>query len=313
MSPPPRTTIAAVLLPTERSAVDAASAGHFEVLHRDSIPDALRVVRERRIDAVILSVNRAATEQIGPLHHLVRGFPGLPTVAVMTGTEPVAPGTLLRLGASGVREVVDVSTPNGWGRLRNVVTPPTGRAAARILAGILDALPALPSDARHFLETLVRRSPSVPVVRALAREFGMPPSTLMSRFARAGLPSPKAYLASIRLLHAAWYFGNDGLSIADVSYRLEYSSPQSFGRHLRSMLGLTCSEFRRRFPFTVALDRFIRLMIAPHADRWAQFHPLTAAGDRHTNQLADARPQWRGGSARLSRTGSRGQGNHVVR
>lgn len=313
MPPGPHTTIAAVLLPAERPAVDAASVGHFEVLHHDSIPDALRMVRERRVDAVILSVHRAATEQIGPLHHLVRGFPGLPTVAVVTGSDPVAPGTLLRLGASGVREVVDVSTPNGWGRLRSVVTPPTGKAAARILAGILDVLPALPGDARHFMETLVRRSPSVPVVRALAREFGLPPSTLMSRFGRAGLPSPKAYLASVRLLHAAWYFGNDGLSIADVSYRLEYSSPQSFGRHLRSMLGLTCSEFRRRFPFTVALDRFIRLMVAPHADRWAQFHPLTAAGDRHTPPLADAKPEWRGGLARVNRPGARPRGDRAAR
>ena len=60
----------------------------------------------------------------------------------------------------------------------------------------------------------------------------------MSRFARAGLPSPKNYLAAIRLLHAAFLFETAGLSVADVAYRLEYSSPQSFGRHLRAMLGL---------------------------------------------------------------------------
>ena len=32
--------------------------------------------------------------------------------------------------------------------------------------------------------------------------------------------------------------------MADVAYRLEYSSPQSFGRHLRAMLGVTALEFR---------------------------------------------------------------------
>ena len=79
----------------------------------------------------------------------------------------------------------------------------------------------------------------------------------MSRFARAGLPSPKNYLAAIRLLHAAFLFETAGLSVADVAYRLEYSSPQSFGRHLRAMLGLTALEFRRRFPFPLALERFV--------------------------------------------------------
>ena len=86
----------------------------------------------------------------------------------------------------------------------------------------------------------------------------------MSRFARAGLPSPKNYLAAIRLLHAAFLFETAGLSVADVAYRLEYSSPQSFGRHLRAMLGLTALEFRRRFPFPVALERFVALMMDPY-------------------------------------------------
>jgi len=99
----------------------------------------------------------------------------------------------------------------------------------------------------------------------------------MSRFARAGLPSPKNYLAAVRLLHASYLFEATGLSVADVSYRLEYSSPQSFGRHLRAMLGITALEFRKRFPFPMALQRFVELMILPYRDVWIMFHPLAAA------------------------------------
>jgi AraC-like DNA-binding protein len=98
----------------------------------------------------------------------------------------------------------------------------------------------------------------------------------MSRFSRAGLPSPKNYLAALRLLHAAYLFEAGGLSVADVSYRLEYSSPQSFGRHLRAMLGVTALEFRRRFPFPLALSRFLELMITPYLRIWSSFHPLAA-------------------------------------
>ena len=84
---------------------------------------------------------------------------------------------------------------------------------------------------------MIRLAPETPTVTALAQQLSVRPSTLMSRFARAGLPSPKNYLAAIRLLHAAFLFETAGLSVADVAYRLEYTSPQSFGRHLRAMLG----------------------------------------------------------------------------
>jgi AraC-like DNA-binding protein len=256
--------------------VDAAGSGCFAVLHRDSIPEAVRIVRERPVDAVLVSVHRCNPEQVEVLGHLVREFPGIPTVALVSQHDPSSTEMLLRLGASGVRQVVDVTTPTGWSRLRQVVGQPATRAVARIQAPILEALCDAPPDARLFLEALVRLAPETPTVTHLAQRLYVRPSTLMSRFARAGLPSPKNYLAAIRLLHASYLFETAGLSVADVSYRLEYSSPQSFGRHLRAMLGLTASEFRRRFPFPTALARFIELMVDPYVPIWRGFHPIAA-------------------------------------
>jgi AraC-like DNA-binding protein len=154
------------------------------------------------------------------------------------------------------------------------VGQPAPRAVARIQGPILDALAGAPPDARLFVEALVRLAPDTPTVRRLAERLFVRPSTLMSRFVRSGLPSPKNYLAAVRLLHAALLFEVAGLSVADVAYRLEYSSPQSFGRHLRAMLGITASEFRSRFPFPVALERFVERMVLPYAAIWRQFHPL---------------------------------------
>lgn len=270
------TTIAAVLMPGERPRVDAAGNGLFAVLHRDSIPDAVRAVRERPVDAVLLSVHRCAPDQMDSLGHLVREFPSIPTVALVSQHDPGAIEMLLRLGASGVRQVVDVTSPAGWGRLRQVVGQPATRAVARIQQPILAAIADAPPDARLFVEAMIRLAPEVPTVTALAAQLSVRPSTLMSRFARAGLPSPKNYLAAIRLLHAAWLFESSGLSVADVAYRLEYSSPQSFGRHLRAMLGVTALEFRRRFPFELAVERFVALMMAPYRAVWRTFHPLAA-------------------------------------
>jgi AraC-like DNA-binding protein len=269
-------TVAAVLLPGERPSVDAAGSGCFAVVHRDSIADAVRVVRERPVDAVLVSVHRCEPDHVAALGHLVRDFPGIPTVALVSRHDDGASETLLRLGASGVRQVVDVTSPAGWHRLRRVVGQPASRTVARIQAPLLDALEDLPLDARLFLEALVRLAPDTPTVRLLSERLAVRPSTLMSRFGRAGLPSPKNYLAAVRLLHAAMLLETTGLSVADVAYRLEYSSPQSFGRHLRAMLGITASEFRRRFSFPTAMAQFIDRMVRPYAPIWREFHPLAA-------------------------------------
>ena len=267
-------TVATVLLPVERARVDAAGSGCFALLHRDSIPEAVRVVRERPVDAVLVSVHRCGPEQVECLSHLVREFPGIPTVALVSQHDSSATEMLLRLGASGVRQVVDVTSPAGWSRLRQVVGQPATRAVARIQGPILDALSEAPAGTRLFMEAMIRLAPETPTVTNLAQRLYVRPSTLMSRFARASLPSPKNYLAAVRLLHAAYLFEAGGLSVADVSYRLEYSSPQSFGRHLRAMLGVTAIEFRRRFPFPVALARFVELMVLPYTGIWRTFHPL---------------------------------------
>jgi AraC-like DNA-binding protein len=269
-------TVATVLLPMERPRVDAAGSGCFAVVHRDSIPDAVRIVRERPVDSVLVSVHRCGPEQVEVLGHLVREFPGIPTVALVSQHDSTSTEMLLRLGASGVRQVVDVTSPMGWNRLRQVVGQPATRAVARIQGPIIEALAEAPPATRLFMEAIIRLAPDTPTVTTLAQRLYVRPSTLMSRFSRAGLPSPKNYLAALRLLHAAYLFEAGGLSVADVSYRLEYSSPQSFGRHLRAMLGVTALEFRRRFPFPLALSRFLELMITPYLRIWSSFHPLAA-------------------------------------
>lgn len=267
-------TIAAVLTPAERPSLDAASVGCFAVLHRSSVPDAVRAVRERTVDAVLISVHQCADGRVDDVDQLVRSFPGIPTVALVTRHDATASEMLLRLGATGVRQVVDVTVPAGWNRLRQMLSQPATHGAARILAPVLAVLPELTPDGRIFLELLIRLAAELPAVRALATKLQIKPSTLMSRFARAGLPSPKTYLAAVRLLYAAQYFEGGGRSVADVAYRLDCSSPQSFGRTIRAMLGITPGEFRRRFPFPTALERFLAQLVQPYRRAWEGFHPL---------------------------------------
>ena len=206
----------------------------------------------------------------------MREFPAIPAVALVSRHDRTATETLLKLGATGVRSAVDCTDPAGWRRLRDLVGHPASPAAARILARVVPALEEGTGDVRAFFEAVARLAPVLSTVRRLARQLRICSSTLMSRFYRADLPSPKTYLAGMRLVHAAYLFANPGLSVADVAYRLDYSSPQSFGRHLKAMLGVTAGEFRRRFPFEVSLERYVDLLITPYRETLRAFCPLNA-------------------------------------
>jgi AraC-like DNA-binding protein len=273
-------TVATLLLPGERNRVDAAGEGSFVTVHAETIDEAVVAVKRRRADAVVLSVHRCDEPDLPRVARFVREFPHVPAVALVSRTDAASSHRILRLGASGVRSVVDVSGPAGWHQLRALLREPTSPVAAAMMAALEPDIFGVPSDCRLFFEYVARRAPDISTIAPLAKLLCAVPSSLMSRFYRAAIPSPKTYLAHARLVHAAYYLGSEGLSIADVANRLDYSSPQCFGRHLRTLLGMTPGEFRRRMPFPVTLERYRRTFVTPYRDRLLVFHPLgTAPGD----------------------------------
>lgn len=285
-------TVCTLLPPAERQRFDAVGDGCFVSVHAESCREVLTAARRRRVDAVVLSVHRCDGEELPVVARLVREFPAIPAVAMLSRHDRHATETLLRLGASGVRAAVDCTEPGGWRRLRDLVGHPASPVAARILQRLIPALgDDVPEDARLFFEAMTRLAPAIRTVRGLARHLRLPASTLMSRFLRAQLPSPKTYLAAMRLIHAAYLFRNPGLSVADVAYRLDFSSPQSFSRHLKAMLGVTAGEYRRRFPFDVALTRYVDLLIAPYRETLRAFRPLYAGGDQGSNAVSVLRAE----------------------
>jgi AraC-like DNA-binding protein len=153
----------------------------------------------------------------------------------------------------------------------------TGDSGQRSVLGQLAIdLAGASDDCWHFFETLFTCSPRVGNVRLLARELGVLPSTLMSRFFRAGVPAPKRYLATARLVRAARLFENSGFSIANVANHLDYSSPQSFGRHVRTLLRMTAGDFRHRYDATGMFERFRAELVLPHINALRTLRPLTA-------------------------------------
>jgi len=271
--------VATVMDPAERPWLEAAAIGRFRSVHAATVHEAICAVRERPVSAVLLSPLQVRSSEMGGVASLIKGFPGVPAVAVLSRHDGSSSERLLALGACGVRKAVDLSGPGGWQALRNLVTDPTSPTGSRILARVIPALGQPSADCRHFFEGLIRLSPGVSTARALAERLGVRASTLMSRFLRAGVPSPKRYLAAARLVYSAGLLESPGLSIVDVAYRLEYSSPQSFGRHVRTALGVTAAEFRQRYPFATALDDFVARLIAPYRRGFRHLRPLEHEAD----------------------------------
>lgn len=269
--------VSTVLTPNERLRVDAAGEGVYQALHRDSLDEVIRDLRERRVGAVLMSLARNDAAAPGRVATMVREFPRVRAVALLTQLETGTPRAALALGHSGVRTLVDARDPAGWRELRSVLAVDRARETARAALAVLDDdLADTPDDCRRFFTALFTCPARVTTVRVLSQRLGVLPSTLMSRFFRSRLPAPKRYLAVARLVRAARLFENSGLSIANVANQLDYSSPQSFGRHVRTLLRMTALEFRQQYDGDGMLRRFRDELVTPYRLALKSFRPLSA-------------------------------------
>lgn len=268
--------ISTLLTPAERQRVDAAGEGCYRALHRDSVDDLIRDLKTRRVQAVLVSVSCAGV-QAGRVASLVREFPRVPAVALLSELELKTPHAVLALGQSGIRRLVDVRQPIGWRELRGALMADAGDSGHRgILSQLAVDLAGASEDCRRFFETIFTCSPRIGNVRELSRHLEVLPSTMMSRFFRAGVPAPKRYLAMARLVRAARLFENAGFSVANVANHLDYSSPQSFGRHVRTLLQMTAGEFRHRYDGAGMFERFRADLVLPYLTELRALRPLTA-------------------------------------
>ncbi len=290
--------VSTMLTPDERMRIDAAGMGWIRAYHRDSLDDLRRDLQSDRSCAVILSTAMCQGISVASMAKVVREFPRVPTVALLSHLDRSTVRTVLSLGQCGIRTLIDVREPNGWRELRTVLlnerTSTVHRMAMSRLALDLDRAT---SGAQRFFEALFDIAGHTPTIRELARQLGVVPGTLMSRFFRARLPAPKQYLTLARLVHAARLFENPGISITSVSHQLEYSSPQSFSRHVRAVLDITPLQFRTRYDGDGMLDLFRERLVLRYREEWRQFDPLLEAP-----RPLRARRRRRGGREAASRT-----------
>jgi AraC-like DNA-binding protein len=260
----------------ERRRVDAAGFGLFTTHHRDNVDDVLRDLREQRARAVIVSTAFCQCgEDVTRVARVVREFPQVPAVALISELDRGTARAVLALGQCGIRTLVDVREPAGWKELRNLLlSEHASELRKRAVALILQDLQTATQGSKQFFEVLLAVAPRTGTIRELALGLRILPSTMMSRFFRAELPAPKRYLAYARLVFAARMLENPGLSISRVASKLDYSSAQSFSRHVKTTIGLSATEFRQQYDADGMLQRLRDDLVLAYLRKWHIFDPL---------------------------------------
>jgi AraC-like DNA-binding protein len=279
LSVPPITTM---LTRDEQTRLDAAGVGLFEVTHRASVEEVLRDLRQLRARAVVVSTAFCQyADDVTRVARVVREFPQVPTVALISHLDRGTARAVLTLGQCGIRTLVDVREPSGWRELRDLLLNEHSAEVRQLaVAQVCTDLWRAPDGTRRFFEVLFAVAPRTGTIRELAGGLQVLPSTLMSRFFRAELPPPKRLLSYARLVFAARMFENPGVSIASVAVRLDYSSAQSFGRHIHITLGTSARQFREQYDGDGMLQRFRDDLVARYLERWVMFDPLVGRRSR---------------------------------
>ena len=283
--------VATWLTSRERIQVDAAKPDAVRTRHRSNVRGLREDIETGEAAAAVVSTALVQPTEARELAALIRACPESPIVAVVSDAdEAQALAAALLLGRAGVDCLIDCRQPDGWRLLRDAMSADRVRDsfmqdAMRIVLGDLGANRGDCSEGciRFFATIFEPRANSA---KTIAARLGVVPSTLMSRFFRAGLPSPKRYATFARLVWAAHFAERTDASYRAIAYRLGASSPQSFGRTLRTFVGMTGSEFRGAFTGRAMLDDFRARLVAPYVDTLRGFDPLNEP-TRHGR--ADAR------------------------
>ena len=269
-----------LLAPDEQVRFDGALRGRCVATHLASVDALEGALAGGVVDGVVVSASVLAAggaRALAGVAGLARAFMTTPLAVLVTGD--VTPAVFIALGRSGARAVLDVRGGPGWSALP-ALWPSSGvRTLAQRSAEVLDGpLGEVSPEMRRFVRTLFASPARVRTVRSYAPRFGVLPTTMMSRFFRAGLPAPRTYLAFAGLVRAAQLFESPRWTVSAVAAELEHSSAQAFSRHLHLQLGLRPREFRRTYDAAGMLERFAAELLVPYRAVLATFDPFDGAG-----------------------------------
>lgn len=237
----------------------------FAVAHARSWDAVLNTIRTRPVEIAVVDPLLSGEPRGQEIERLRVLFPSLPLI-LYTSLTPQVAAVLLGLGQRGIHHVVFARFDDHAQRLREVVESEEMHAASRQLLGQLaGALAPLPQELRWALEEALRMPGEVQTIQQVAARARVDRGTCARWFARAGLPSPRHFLAATRVLYAHRLLQDPGFTIEDVAERLGYAQAKTLQQHARTYLGLTAGEMRLSLTPDAAAQRILGSFLTPPA------------------------------------------------
>jgi AraC-like DNA-binding protein len=242
-----------------------AVSARFTVAHAHSWDAVLTAIRSRPVEIAVVDPILSGEPRGQEIERLRVLFPSLPLILYSALTPQVA-AVLLGLGQRGIRHVVFARFDDHPDRLRQVVEAEAIHAASyQLLGQLATALEPLPSEMRWVLEEALRTPGEVQTIQQVAARARVDRGTCARWFARAGLPSPRHFLAATRVLYAHRLLQDPGFTIEDVAERLGYAQVKTLQQHARAYLGLTAGEMRLSLTPDEAAQRILGGVLTPPA------------------------------------------------
>ena len=224
--------------------------------------------------ALLVSIDAMQAESERAIMSVAYNFASVRSILIVDEVPKADVSEILKLGACGVSESIDLRDRSRWQKLRSVLEAADDKPTTIIAESLVSAIRFGSPECLRFFSSLVRVARFTTTTQALASQLWVLPSTLSSRFHRSCLPSPKQYLTATRLLIAKAHLEDPRLSMAEVSVRLQFSSPQSFCRNVRSVLGVSGTEFRDKYTIDDHFHHFLQTLFNPYRSVLQTFDPL---------------------------------------
>jgi AraC-like DNA-binding protein len=273
--PSDQATLAIWATPRERATLQASLAGRVQTIAIDDLSAAYQVLATGQAHGILASSARLDERSTPQLTRLRCAFPHLPLVGLVT--QETVEGVVLRvatLGRLGADPVVDLrGGTSGWAQLSAAADRLPTPVVLRGVAVVQETLGGTATRGwLRFIETIFRGD--VTMVRDIARRNGISASTLMSRFGRVGLPSPRKYVEMGFVARFAHLCESTTWSVTAIANAINASSAQALGRTFRRLTGLTPVHWRRQYGLASALGDFRSRFIEPYRDVLDSFDPF---------------------------------------
>jgi len=256
--------VAAALQPAKLARLQGAAGTQHRVHAALDWAHADAIIRRHPVDVVVVdphfdASNEPRADRIRVVRQRYRSLPMI--VYSVLAAQTLRP--LAELGREGLEELVLYGLDDDPHHLRQMLERQPGIVLSQRLLDLLRVpLSGTPEPVAASVERLIRNPAAFRHVPDLAAAAGVPRRSLYRHLERAGLATPREFLAGARLLRAYAFLREPSYSLAAVANHVRFGDTDAMSKAMKWSAGTTPGRARDRMGPDEFLDR-LALRLAP--------------------------------------------------